>query len=488
MKLALNHRGDYVRADAVGPYSFGLRCPHCKEPVYARSGSVREAHFAHRNGNANKDCEEYYPGGDVWQSSGKGQLPRLPAKERFGAPALLWRSGEALAASLYLRLLSHPLGFESMVRVSSFATGQYAGSDLTKPVFVRLRLQTPPGKVHTSPVNELIEQALVETLAQFRLTGNFFKATGEGGTLVPPDQPLELGQSYWLLTQSQLVQPVPDFVRIKEHRADRTWQMYLIELVFEPEDEGLALSSIARYLSRDVIRRCPSVSLIWPRPDRLDIDGVRVFDNSVKELLVRSTSGPPRVRLQNAPDLVGEHLEKDLYSIKFATKAPEALVGLLNGRWERVRFEACKLRWPGSVWLSNQEERVALFEPRAEHVVASSMPFQIEVPDHRLWRRLLVDEQTIKPIPDGFVYETKGPFSEIKAGAFGSTKTSKGIDTPIAATLIKLESFVRAFKGNRAAIALRTISNHAALLRWAKEHRATMLLPKLMFELAKGEE
>lgn len=477
-----------MRADAVGPYSFGLRCPHCKEPVFARPGSVREPHFAHRNGNANKDCEEYYPGEDVWQSSWRAQLRRTPAKERFGAPALLWRSGETLAASLYLRLLSHPLGFDSVVRITSFATSQYRGSDLTKAAFVRLRLQTPPGNVHTSPVDEVIEQALAETLAQFRLTGNFFRATGEGGTLVPPDQPLELGQNYWLLTQSQLVQPVSDFVRIKEYRADKAWHAYLLELVFDPEDEVRAMSNIARYFSRDVIRRCPSVSLIWPLPDRIDIDGVKVFDSSMRELLVRSTSGPPRARLQDGPDLVGEHRENDLYSIKFVTNSSEAIVGLPNGRWERVRFEACKLRHPGSIWLSNQEERVALFEPRAEQVVASGLPLQIEVPDHRLWRHLLVDEQIVKPIPDGLVHEIQGPLSEIEAGAFGSAKASKGTHTSIGAGLIKAQKFVRTIKGDRAAIALRTISNHAMLLRWAKEHHATALLPKLMYEMAKGEK
>jgi hypothetical protein len=305
---------------------------------------------------------------------------------------------------------------------------------------------------------------------------------------VQPDHPLELGQTYWLLTQSQLVQPASDYVRIKEYRADRAWHAYLIELVFDAENEGLALSSIARYLSRDVIRRCPSVSLIWPPPDRLDIDGVKVFDSSMKELLVRSRSGLPRARLRNAPDLVGEHLEEDLYSIKFATKSPEALVGLLNGRWERVRFETSKLRRPGSVWLSNQEERVALFEPRAEQVIASGMPFQIEVPDHRLWRRLLVDEQPIKPIPDGLVHEVQAPLSEIEAGAFGNTKTSKDTDTSITEALIKAESFVRTIKGDRAAMALRMVSNRAMLLRWAQDHQATTLLPKLMFELAKGGE
>jgi hypothetical protein len=488
VKLALNHRGDLVRANAVGPYSFGLRCPHCKEPVFARPGSLREAHFAHRSGNANKACELYYPGnGTDWQPSERTQAPHPSAKERLGAPALLWKSEEALAASLYLRLPTHPQGFASTVRVTSFATSQYRGSDLTKPAFVRLRLQTPPGQVHTSPVDESLEQALMETLDQFRLTGNYFRATGEGGVLVPPDQPLELGQAYWLLTQFQLGNPVSEFVSIEEHRADRAWHAYRIALACDPQDVELALSELAQYLSRDVIRLRPSIKLLWPLPDSRDPDGVRVFNSGVRELLVRSPSGPPHVRLQRTNGSVGDRLENDLYSIKIAPNEPEALVGLPNGRWERVRFEACELRLPGSVWLSNQTERVALFEPHAEKVIASGMPLQIDVPVHRVWRLLSVDEQPIRPIPDGLSYEIQGALSGIEAGVFGSARLPKDAEThtPTAWWMMS-ERLVRAMKGDRAATGLRLVSDQAMLLRWAREHQATALLPKLMFEISKG--
>jgi hypothetical protein len=207
----------------------------------------------------------------------------------------------------------------------------------------------------------------------------------------------------------------------------------------------------------------------------------------VRELLVLSPAGPPHIRLQGADEFIGDRLEKDLYSIKVAPNEPEALVGLTNGRWERVRFEACELKRPGSVWLSNLGERVALFEPRAAKVIASGMPLRIEVPVHRVWRRLSIDEQSIRPMPDGLSCDIEGALLRIEAGAFGSASYPSESETRTpSAWWTMSEKLVRAIKGDRATVGLRLVSDQAMLLRWAQEHQATALLPKLMFEISKG--
>ena len=491
VKLALNHRGQLVRADAVGPYSFGLRCPCCKEPVFARLGSVREAHFAHRSGNANRDCELYYPGsgGDWHQGEVVAVPPRTFARERLGAPALLWRCEEGLAASLYLRLPTHPEGFGSRVRITSFTTSQHRGGDLTAPVFVRLRLQIPPGQVHTSPMDESLEKALIETLAQFRLTGNYFKATGEGGVLVPLDQPLELRETYWLLTQSQLDKSAPGFVRIEEHRTDRAWHAYRIVLACDPEFAEDSSAEIARYLGRDVINPRPTARIIWPLPIRRDADGIKVFSNNVKELLIRSPFGPPHARLRSAADVTGSQVDRDLYSLNVLTTEREALVGLPNGRWERIRFDACELNLPESVWLSNQRGRAALFDPGVENLIARGLPLRVEVPAHRMWRNISINGSPIRPIPDGLFCEIQGPLSEIDAGTFGSVRLAKGEKARTSSNAwwaAASESLVKTIGGERAVAKLRLVSSQAMLLRWAQEYRAIKLLPRLMFEFSRG--
>lgn len=489
MRFALNHRGEHVRADAVGPYAFGLRCPVCKEPVFSRPGSIRQAHFAHRSGNSNKACELYYPGGGEgsYQYSDPARVTRTISKERLGEPALLWKSGEALVTSLYLRLPTHPDGFPVAVAVTSFGSSRYAGNQLKKPQFVRLRLQTPPAQVETSPRDESIEQALAETLAQFQLTGNFFRTTGEGGVLIAPDQPLELGQSYWLVTQSTLRKPVCEYVRLEEHRSDRAWHAYRLELACSRGDTEFALVEVARYLRREIIEQRPKATIVWPFPVRRDPDGVRVFQNETSHLLVRSPLGLPHLRSVDHADVVPEGMDGDLFQIPVRTGTKEALLGLANGRWERLRFDDYELYKPNCVWVRSADARVALFEPSARDLLASGSSLHLDVPVHRLWRNILVDAKPIRPIPDGLSCFIEGVVSEIDAGAFGAVRCPKGVVVPTPSQWwSKSQHLVRVVKGGRAADALQSVNDKATLLRWARDHEAAPLLPKLLCEISKG--
>lgn len=488
MRWALDHRGDLVRADALGPYSFGLRCPNCKEPVFSRLGSVREAHFAHRSGNANKDCDDYYPGsGGNWQQVQASRAHVHPQKERLGAPALIWRSEEALAASLYLRLPTHPGGFLSTVRVVSFATSQYDGKALTRPVFVRLRLQSSTAEVETIPRDELLEQAIIETLDQFKLTSNFFRANGEGGVLVPRDYPLELGETYWLLTQTPLNVSNCKFIRVEERRADRAWHAYRLVLTYDRADIEAAIEEVSKCLSRIVIHPRPSIRLVWPLPERRDPDGVRVYGREVKEILIRSRAGQPQCRSHGFPDVMGEELEGDSYRIRIETDAGELVLGVPGGRWERIRFEACDLREPSAVTLSCESEEATLYEPKAVAIIAKELPIQIGVPVHRLWRNVLVNGSPIRPVPDGLTHVPWGLISKVSAGAFGSAIMPKStIAKKARPWWTEIEQTVRSLKGNRAAEQLHGVEGKAQLLGWMLEHRAQILLPKLMLEICKG--
>jgi hypothetical protein len=489
VKWALDHRGDLVGADAVGAYSFGLRCPSCREPVFARPGSVREAHFAHRSGNANKECDDYHPGSGSGSGSGWLQVSRPHArssKERLGSPALIWRADEALAAGLFLRLPTHPEGFSSTVRVVSFATSQHGGETMTRPRFIRLRLQASPAEVKTLPRDELLEQAIAETLDHFRWTGNFFRANGEGGVLVPRDWPLELGETYWLLTQSPPNLAHCSFVRVDEHRADRAWHAYRLVLTYDGADAEDAIQEVAACLSRTVVKRRPSTKIVWPLPARRDPDGVRVYDREVKNILVRSREGQPHWRSHGNRSGVSELLEGDLYQIPIDTESGEAVLGVPGGLWERVRFEDCELGEPSGVTLICDRDQAALHGTDASALMAKELTIQVEVPAHRLWPSVLVNGNPIRPVPDGLTHVIPGLTSSVSAGAFGSAVRPIATAAASLPWWVEVEPSVRRLKGDRAAGQLHRVEGTAQLLRYVLEHQSQFLLPKLMLAIGRG--
>jgi hypothetical protein len=490
VKWAINHREEHVRADAPGiSYSFELRCPVCRERVFARSGRIREAHFAHYGGNFSKACEQYHPGDGV--ASGSQNVAPYPVHEHhkhaFGAPALLWRDGQSMPASLYLRLPSTPGGFASNVKVISRATSQFRGKDLAKPAFAGLRLQARPGECETNPRDPALEALINEALSKFRFSDNYFRATGEGGVLEHPDTPLELGEDYWLVTQVALREPMSELLQVYERRSDRTWLAYRIGLPLLNEDDLRGLKDLAAYLQRDVIRPRVRVNLLWPTPDRIDPDGVPVFGTSVSEILVRSVSGIPQCLVQEQLSS-GEQVAQDIFAFRFDGKVDEALISVRDEAGRRLRFDTCVPVQPAGVYLHVDDHRIPAFDPNLSEMLTNSSAVRVEVPSHRLWRNVRVNGEALRPLPDKTDYVISGRLLSFSAGAFGEVLRPRALnDEP---GEIHWSAAVRdrvvQMAGLRAANRLAQLDNKAQLLRWACEHNAHALLPKLMSLMSVG--
>lgn len=422
MRWAINHRSQHVRADAPGVYSwFELHCPVCKQRVFPRRGAVREAHFAHYGGNLSKACELYQPGeGEATGSSTVTQdATHAHKKTAFGAPALVWRSEKSFPSSLYLRLPSSRGGFDSSVKVISRATSQFRGADLARPMFAGLRLQVPPAELETVPTDPVLEALIKETLSHFQFAGNYFRATSEGGILLAPGDPLELGEDYWLVSQAPLREPVSDHLRIDERRSDRAWFAYRIAIPLVEEDAVEVMRELTSYLQRKVIRPSPKVNLVWPTPNRIDVDGVPVFDFSVSEILVRSSFGVPQCLLETAQLVSGEPISHSIFAFHFDRETNEALIGTSDGAGRRLRFASCDLSRPTGVVLHVGDESVQAFDPEAGELIAKASAVRVEVPSHRLWRNVRVNGVALRPLPDGNEYAICGQLHALSAGAFG---------------------------------------------------------------------
>lgn len=485
MRWAVNHRDEHVRADAPGVYSsFALRCPVCRERVFARRGPIREAHFAHYDGNSSKTCEQYSPG--------EGVVTSLPvtspkpvhayAKRAFGAPALLWRADQSFPISLHLRLPSIPGGFASNVKVISRATAQFRGKDLARPAFASLRLHVPPAECETTPSDPALEALINETLSYFRFSGNYFRVTSEGGVLEPPDSPLELGEDYWLVTQAPLREPVLGALRIYERRSDRAWFAYRIGLHLVEGEVFEVLRDLAAYLQREIIRPRPKVNLVWPTPDRLDPDGVPVFDISASEVVVRSAAGIPQCIMEGGQPVSGEPIAESLFVFRFDGKAREALIGVPQGSQRRLRFDACELSYPAGVVLHLDDQSVQAFDPRASELLVEATAVSVEVPSHRIWRNVRVNGVALRPLPDGTDYAVSGLLHAFSAGSFGEAHRPPEMNDDLAQRPwhVAIERFVAHIVAPRARERLKQVQNKSQLIRWACEYEAQAILPKLL--------
>ncbi len=485
MKWAINHRNQHVRADTPGVYSWlELHCPVCKQRVYPRRGAVREAHFAHYGGNSSKVCELYQPGDG--ESNGASAVTQSAnhahKRSEFGTPALLWISEQPFPASLYLRLPSSPCGFGSSVKIISRATSQFLGADLARPMFAGLRLQVPPAELEIVPADLALEALINETLSHFKFAGNYFRATNGGGVLLAPDDPLEQGEDYWLVSQTPLREPVSDHLRVDERRSDRAWFAYRIALPLSEGDAAEVLGELASYLQRKVIRPSPKVNLVWPTPNRIDPDGVPVFDFSVSEILVRSSAGIPQCLLDTARVVFGEPVSQEFFAFRFDGVANEALIGTPQGTERRLRFASCDLLHPTGVVLHSGDKSLQLFDPRASEFMAKASDVRVEVPSHRLWRNVRVNGAALRPLPDGNEYAISGQLHAIRAGAFGGVfivAEADGAD-PEVSWHSSIEKTVALVVGPLAAIRLRHVRTKGQLIRWASDHDAHVVLPKLL--------
>lgn len=489
MREALSFSGNLVRADeARVAYSFDLRCPSCRERVFFRKGSLfREPHFAHYAGRKDRECDLYFPGDEA-----SGAAPsRLESTgdSHFVGPTLFWRTNVPIPVGLYLRLPRLTTDTQGTARVVSRATTQIHFKDLATPKFVCVQLATPPARFETHPADEGLNAVVAEAMAEFRLTGNYFRATVNGGTLERAAASLVIGERYWLVTQSPLRDQAPKYVHIESYRTDRAWHVYGLKLTANVQEHEDAIAQVGAYLGRRIEPPRSTVQFVWPAAARFDMDGTPIFDELVSSIVVRCNSGTPKARFHDGIAASAQTLGDGLYAIAVAGRGNEGVAIAPGGEQRRFRVAPCDVVHPHGVKVKGRDLDMYAFEPGVADMASRMDDLRVEVPSTSLWRKLVINGAPIRPIPDESEYAVAGKLSSLYAGSFGSFEAILPITSHdgSAAWPLRIERLIELVAGRHALDCLRkNVRSKGHLIQWAKDFRAQALLPKLMAEFPAG--
>ena len=489
MREAISFSGKIVRADEARiAYSFDLRCPSCGEPVFFRKGSLfREPHFAHYAGRKDRECDLYFP-----RDEASGAAPSRSESigdSHFGGPTLFWRADVGIPLGLNLRLPRLTSDLEGTARVVSRATTQFHYRDLATPKFVCVQLATPPARFETRPLDEGLNAVVADALAEFRLTGNYFRTTVDGGILERVEASLVIGERYWLVTQARLREQTPRYIHIESHRTDRAWHVYGLKLTANVSEYEEAITEIGAYLNRRIEPPRGRVQFVWPTAGRFDMDGTPVFDEFVSSIVIRCNSGTPKLRFQDGIVVSAQTLGDGLYAIAVAGHGNEGVAIAPGGDQRRFRIAMCDTRSPHGVKVKGRDLDMYAFEPGVVEITSQTDELRVEVPSTALWRKLVLNGAPIKPLPDGVEYLVAGSLSSLYAGSFGSF----GAILPVNANVelvpwpLPIEKLIEMVVGRRALESLRkNVRSKGHLIQWANDFRAQALLPKLMSEFPAG--
>ena len=481
MDWAIDAAGDHVRAGTPAACRHSLRCPVCRSSVYHRHGAYNRPHFAHYSRNFNQACELYHPG--AGGASLAGLTPTaLPS---FGAPALLWRDSASIPLSLQLRLPKVPKGYASTLAIcSSLGKTHFSGDDLVRTSFVQLPLQAPPAKVESYPTDLGMMMRIEALLGQFRLSGNYFRATASGGVLESVDAALELGEDYILLTQRPLSESQPQAL---EHRSPprqhRSWIIYQLHLRDDFRTRTGDVAALQSCLGRAITVPKPRVDIVWPPPHRFDTDGVPLFADNTTELVAKTGARALNVVAERDIPTSVENLGEGLYRIKVGATSGEVAIWPPLGSTQHARFESQTLTAPDGVALISSNGRIGLMSQAASDEAARSGHAAIAVPSELLWRNARCDGHRVTPVPNGLLHTFERPFNDLDFGSFGSISipaSRPALEVRLPSWHARLEGLVIASCGLVALTKLKTVRSKHEALSWAVENNATHILPLIL--------
>lgn len=484
MDWALNSADDHVRAGTAGADAYSLRCPVCNASVYHRHGVYNRPHFAHYSRNFNRACELYHPGTGTSNGT-RGAATPLSAQTSFESPALIWRDDCVIPLALQLRLPKVPNGYASTLTVfSSRGRRVFLGEDLSRTMFAQLSLQEPPARIETSPRDPATEMRVEHVLHQFRLSGNFFRATANGGVLEPLDASLELGQEYFHVSQRALPTPYPPaLILTREPRQHRSWNIYSLLLRDDISTRRDDITALESYLGRAIAMSRHHIGVIWPPPYRIDVDGAPVFADTSSQLIVRSYAGAPKVQSRNGAAVMINDLGDSLYQVTFDTPGDEAIVWAPSGSIQRIRFGEICLSVPGGVMLVTSSSVSNLISLSATELADQPESIHISVPTELLWRNASLNDENLRPLPNGTAHFFEDQLWGIDFGAFGSVVAHQCSAVPDVSEdqwYAKIYRIVSVVIGSNASASMRSIRSKQEATRWAIENKAIHLLPLVL--------
>jgi hypothetical protein len=500
MHWAIDYLGKEVAADRISVYSSRFRCPCCGEPVFHKKRGVeRRAHFAHFS--SSPDCELYYPG--------SGGDPTFRPSQMSGASKGTWREATN-GASLYLKIESRhqatlqirlPIVADVSDLQGSITLNSTYGvpapisiSALSKAIYRRVPMSCPPATCTASRGAEEVASQVEQALSEFKFANNFFRASPVGGVLLHPDDPLEAGTSYWLITQTFLRNAVTALgLKVEEHPDAGGWHRYLLSM---PGQEVLARptiqASLEQFLGRAITSAAKRAIVVYPPPNHFDPDGIGVYGQETTSLLVRCPEGlEVRAAGTSTASTARQELEFEPGFVRITGLSQGDLTIVVDGLiHDRVRIRECAPFRPSGVRIKTGELSVELFEPTATALLMTNVEdLEVSVPTNKSWRLIQISGSKINPMPNGCSLLLHGPQSDLRAENFGSVSprapapesieiSNSSVSRDLVATLSALSL---RHSGTHAAKALQDLclTDRGAAAKWADEFGLQWLYPQV---------
>jgi len=294
---------------------------------------------------------------------------------------------------LYLKLPQLPPGTSGAGEIeirSGLGVRSYTATQLERPRLAPVVAQMPLVEVLAVGDLAAVGAVIRAQLERFRSSGNYFRASEIGGKLLAPNEPLEWGERYRLLTQQPLG-PVPKGLELEvEFEAERRgWYACEIALPTMSEMESeTGREALARYLGRIVKAPRARMYFIEPPPHHIEPDGTHVFPETTKRIVLRRT-GHGHISVEGSPKSIAYAIVRDLADqwVEISDMGAGDFTVLLDGGEELLgRIEDCDLFQPRGVRVALEDHTWEIFEPGLRKVIWQGFVegLQIECPSMRV--------------------------------------------------------------------------------------------------------
>lgn len=431
MDWAQDQLGKLIDASQSGIFSFGLFCPTCGEPVRKRVGTHRRPHFAHYSYSAKPECENYHPSRGTTATrvpGGTGGEEHAMASGPSLSSGLFLGPKKWGGYSLYLKLPQLPASTEDVGGIeihTGLGVRHYRTSELQRPRSVPVIPQLPIAKVMVTGDLGTTAMVIRAHVDRFLDSGNYFYGSESGGRLLVPEEPLEWGESYRLLTQ-WVLGPVLECDGLQVTLTEKLCDWYVYEITLPTLAQAESKSG-KEALSRDLGRmiRAPRahVYFVDPPPHHIEPDGTYVFPATVERITLRRT-GSCRINIRQSAQVGTVAIVTDLADewVEITGIGTGDFTVLLDDREELLgRMGECDFFKPRGVGVSVNGRTWELFEPELRKITQSGLQedLLVECPSLRVAEHLSFAQPLWVREGAYFTCHIK-PCSFVDAGNFGA--------------------------------------------------------------------
>ena len=355
MYWARDRHGSDIPAWQGGLSATGLSCPTCGEPVRRRAGPERSPHFAHFNFRAKPECENYFPSNGYCSDLGDAGIRAYdirPDRSSLTCGLFLEDSDRRGMLNLWLRTPSVELDSSqmgSLIIETGIGHRSYEAGDLSCSRLIPLRPQIPLGKCRGSGILQRLAERISVELGIFINGKNLFYATERGGRLVFPNEPLEWGVSYRLLSNTPIESPsnLREFLGWTIRPMLAEWFAYEFSLATMFKSEAPA--QVSEFLGKRIRTSRPHLHLMNPMPHHIESDGTYVYPVAPPTLLIKR-SAPKSIQVTGSPEatdcVITELSEEWVQLEKIPTGESDCIVSIDGDEQVVFRIETCELFRP----------------------------------------------------------------------------------------------------------------------------------------------